>query len=121
MAVIIQAQRGAKNTKSWRQCGIAVNTNHLDNIYTASAQRLRRWTNIVWMLYNFFVFTWVLVVQPFNRQIIESEFSPTWSCVSLTRFTTSSDKMIWQNGGQLFSNIPEWCHILSLACLKGGT
>ena len=28
---------------------------------------------------------------------------------------------IWQNGGQLFSNIADWCHISSLACLKGGT
>ena len=25
---------------------------------------------------------------------------------------------IWQTGGQLFSNIADWCHIL---CLKGGT
>ena len=28
---------------------------------------------------------------------------------------------IWQNGGQLFSNIADWCHILSLTCLKGAT
>ena len=28
---------------------------------------------------------------------------------------------IWQNGGELFSNIADWCHILSLKCLKGGT
>ena len=28
---------------------------------------------------------------------------------------------IWQNVGQLFSNIADWCHILSLTCLKGGT
>ena len=28
---------------------------------------------------------------------------------------------IWQNGGQLFSNIADWCHILSLTCLKDGT
>ena len=28
---------------------------------------------------------------------------------------------IWQNGGQLFSNIADWCHILSLTCSKGGT
>ena len=28
---------------------------------------------------------------------------------------------IWQNGGQLLSNIADWAHILSLACLKGGT
>ena len=25
---------------------------------------------------------------------------------------------IWHNGGQLFSNIADWCHILSLTCLK---
>ena len=28
---------------------------------------------------------------PFNRQIIQFEFSPTWSYVSLTRSTTSSE------------------------------
>ena len=27
---------------------------------------------------------------------------------------------IWQNGGQLFSNIADWSHILSPTCLKGG-
>ena len=34
-----------------------VNTKHLYNICTASAQRLRRWSNIVQMLYKCFVFT----------------------------------------------------------------
>ena len=28
---------------------------------------------------------------------------------------------IWQNGGQLFSNLADWCHILSLTYLKCGT
>ena len=28
---------------------------------------------------------------------------------------------IWQNGGQLFSNIADLCHILSLTCVWGGT
>ena len=28
---------------------------------------------------------------------------------------------IWQNGGQLFLNIADWCHILYLTCLKSGT
>ena len=28
---------------------------------------------------------------------------------------------IWQNGGQLFSNRADWCHIMALPCLKGGT
>ena len=30
-------------------------------------------------------------ILPFDRQIIQFEFSPTWSCVSLTRSTTSSE------------------------------
>ena len=33
------------------------NTKHLDNICTTSVQRLRRWSNIVQMLYKYFVFT----------------------------------------------------------------
>ena len=32
-----------------------------------------------------------LAHQPFTHQIIQFEFSPTWSCVSLTRSTTSSE------------------------------
>ena len=28
---------------------------------------------------------------------------------------------IWQNGGQLFSKLADWCHILSLTYLKCGT
>ena len=28
---------------------------------------------------------------------------------------------IWQNGGQLFTNLADWCHIMALTCLKGGT
>ena len=27
---------------------------------------------------------------------------------------------IWRNGGRLFSNIADWCHILSLTCSKDG-
>ena len=28
---------------------------------------------------------------------------------------------IWQNGGQMFADIADWCNIFSLTCLKGGT
>ena len=28
---------------------------------------------------------------------------------------------IWPNRGQLFSNPADWCRILPLTCLKGGT
>ena len=37
--------------------------------------------------YNNCVFDLTLV----NRQIIQLKFSPTWSCVSLTRSTTSNE------------------------------
>ena len=39
------------------ECVRPVNTTHLYNIYTTSAQRLLRWSNIVQMLYNCSVFT----------------------------------------------------------------
>ena len=32
-----------------------------------------------------------VLFKPFNRQITPLEFLPTWSCVSLTRSTTSSE------------------------------
>ena len=51
------------------------------------------------------------LIERFNRQIIQFEFSPTWVKII----------QIWQNGGHLFSNIADWCHILSLTCSKGGT
>ena len=28
---------------------------------------------------------------------------------------------VWLNGGKLSSNFDDWCHILSLTCLKGDT
>ena len=60
---------------------------------------------------------------PFNRQIIQSEFSPTWSCVSLTRSTTSSEWKLFRFDKMEVNclNIADWCHILSLTCLKGST
>ena len=43
------------------------NKKHLFNIYTTSAQRLRRWSNIVYMLYRCFVFTGLLLSQDVNK------------------------------------------------------
>ena len=61
---------------------------------------------------------------PFNRQIVQFEFSPTWSCVSrhlklcladaIHNFKWVKIIQIWQNGGQLFSNLAGWCHIFYL-------
>ena len=39
---------------------VPANTKHLYNICTTSAQRLRHWSNIVQMLYKYFVFTGVI-------------------------------------------------------------
>ena len=41
----------------WHLHGYPANTKHLYNICTTSAQRLRRWSNLVQMLYKYFVFT----------------------------------------------------------------
>ena len=41
-------------------CVIPANTKHLYNIYTTSAQCLRRWPNIAIMLYKCFVFAGML-------------------------------------------------------------
>ena len=82
------------------------NMNSLMNIHERSYFFIRTFMNYSWM---FMKSSWSSrrdlhvdeINQHFNRQIIQLEFSPTWSCVSLTRSTTSS----------------EW----TLPCLKGGT
>ena len=63
-----------------------------------------------------------LLYYPFNRQIIQFEFSPTWSCVSLTRCTTSSEWKLFRfdkigvNSSQILL-----VDVTSLTCVKCGT
>ena len=45
------------NNSDLNRGGVPANTNHLYKICTMSAHRLRRWSNIVQMLYKCFVFT----------------------------------------------------------------
>ena len=81
-------------------------------------------TRVLEMLTIKHVIAMLTECEPYNRQIIQFEFLLTWSCVSLTRSTTASElkfSQIWPNGGQLFLNIADWCHILFLTCLKHGT
>ena len=74
------------------------------------------------------LYTDISALQHFNRQIIQSNYS-IWIFTHLKlcladaihNFKWVKIIQIWQNGGQLFSNIADWCHILSLTCLKGGT
>ena len=47
----------SENHSPWLMIGLKANTKHLYNICTTSAQRLRRWSNIVQILYKCFVFT----------------------------------------------------------------
>ena len=46
------------------QHGFPANTKHLYNICTTSAQRLRRWSNIVQMVYKCFVFAGFILTCP---------------------------------------------------------
>ena len=50
---------------------------------------------------------------PFKRQIIQLEFSPTWSCVSLARPTTSSEWKLFR-----FDKIEVNDFEISLFCVK---
>ena len=46
--------------QSQKAVHLQANTKHLYNIHTTSAQRLRRWSNIVKMLYKCFAFAVLL-------------------------------------------------------------
>ena len=50
---------------------IPANTKHLYNICTTSAQRLRRWSNIVQMLYKCFVFAGINQVHIINGVVLQ--------------------------------------------------
>ena len=56
-SVIVFSLCGALTDCSLTTTGIQANTKHLYNICTTLAERFRRWSNIVQMLYNFFIFT----------------------------------------------------------------
>ena len=56
-------------------------------------------------------------IWPLVRKAVFSKCSRTWSCVSLTRFTTSNSItiiQIWQNEGRWYCNLADWCYVLSL-------
>ena len=73
------------------------NIKHLYNIYTTSAQRLRRWSNIVQMSYKCFMFAaWVFLDKENNMQSRDNRlffnwclcvFTVLWSLTSAWRMT----------------------------------
>ena len=62
-----------------------------------------------------------LTLQPPKYAILIFTHSKVCLADAIHNFKWVKIIQIWQNGGQLFSNIADWCHILSLTCLKGGT
>ena len=85
-------------------------------------QTIRYWT--CWIDIHNIIISPKILLYLFNRQIIQFEFSPTWSCVSLTRSTTSSEWKLFRFDKMevnSFQNFAGWCHILSLPYLKCGT
>ena len=62
-------------------------------------------------------------VNPLTAKLCNLNFHPL-EVVSRWRdqqLHVSENYLDLQNGGQLFSNISDWCHILSLSSLNGGT
>ena len=69
---------------------IPANTKYLANIYTASVQRLRCWTNIVYMLCKCFVFAgWYLVIMVIitHHACAVPATGCVWCCDSCDRVT----------------------------------
>ena len=71
------------------------------------------------------IFSWAnLAINPLTAKLFNLNFHPLevvsrWRDPQLQVSKNYSD--LKKNDGQLFSNIADWCHILSLTCLKGAT
>ena len=65
----------------------------------------------------------VFIINPLAAKLFNLNFHPLKLCLAdaIHNFKWVKIIQIWQNGGQLFSNIADWCQILSLTCLRGGT
>ena len=66
---------------------------------------------------------WIYLFNPLTAKLFNLNFHPL---EVVCRWRDPNFKwvkiiQIWQNGGQLFSNLAGWCHILSLTYLKFGT
>ena len=59
-----------------------------------------------------------LTAKLFNLNFHPLEVVSRWRDPQLQVIENYSDLTKWRS---LFSNITDWCHILSLTCLKGGT
>ena len=72
-----------------------------------------------WIIYKYIWFT--LTLPPPNYSIWI--FIHLMLCLAdaIHNFKWVKIIPIWQNGGQPFSNISDWCHILSWPCSNGGT
>ena len=77
-------QQSTDSVRTTRHCGLndgftsPANTDHLYNICTTSAQRLRRWSNIVQMLY---MYKWFVFAGSFEQQHINVYVSNRFTCI----------------------------------------
>ena len=62
-------------------------------------------------------------INPLTATLFNLNFHPLELCLAdaIHNFKWLKIIQIWQNEGQLFSDIADWCHILSLTYLKCGT
>ena len=63
------------------------------------------------------------MINPLTAKLFNLNFTHLKLCLAdaIHNFKWVKIIQIWQNGGQLFSNLAGWCHILSLTFLKYAT
>ena len=64
-----------------------------------------------------------ILFNPLTAKLVNLDFTHLKLCLADAIHNFKRVKIIqnWQNGGQLLSNLPGWCHILSLTYLNCGT
>ena len=78
--------------------------------------KITRWTQ--WIIQKYFS---ALTLYPQNYSIWIFTHLKLCLADAIHNFKWVKIIQIWQNEGQLFSDIVDWCHIWSLTCLNGGT
>ena len=65
----------------------------------------------------------IVIINPLTAKLFNLNFTRLKLCFAdaIHNFKWVKIIQIWQNEGQLFSNLADWRHILSLTYLKGGT
>ena len=109
----------------WKIIGLIVIFSHL-KLCLPSATHNFKWLKIIKVFtYKIWIETYAsladLTLQPPNYSIWIFNHLKLCLADAIHNFKWVKIMQIWQNGGQLFSNRDDWCHIMASPFLKGGT